>query len=119
MSNGHEKVLVSVCLADKGDSTKLKPFVVFRGAKREVEALNDKFKNKCVVATSTNAWMNEELTLKRIQQVLGTFSFGRHLLAWDSFECQIMDSVKKELKNLNVDQATMPWGCTKYIQALT
>ena len=109
-STGHEKVLVSVCLAAKGDGTKMKPFVVFRGAKREVAAVNE-----CVVATSTNSWMNEELTL--IQQVLGTFSFGRRLLAWDSFECHIMDSVKKELKNLNVDQVTVAEGCTKYIQA--
>ena len=62
-STGHEKVLVSVCLAVR-DGTKLKPFVVFRGAKREVAARNGEFKNKCVVATSTNAWMNEELTLK-------------------------------------------------------
>ena len=104
-------------MAAKGDGTKLKPFVVFRGAKREVAALNNDFKNKFIVATSTNAWMNEELTLKWIQQVLGTFSFGRRLLAWDSFECHIMDSVKTGLKNLNVDQATVRGGCTKYIQA--
>ena len=43
-----------------------------------------------------------------------TFSFGRRLLAWDSFECHIMDSVKTGLKNLNVDQATIP-GCCKKI----
>ena len=49
--------------------------------------------------------------------MLGTFPFGRRLLAWDSFECHIMDSVKTGLKNLNVDQATVPGVCTKYIQA--
>ena len=49
--------------------------------------------------------------------VLGTFSFGRHLLASHYGQRHIMDSVKKELKNLNVDQATVPGGCTKYIQS--
>ena len=44
------------------------------------------------------------------------FSFERRLHAWDSFECHI-DSVKTGLKNLNVDQATVPGSCTKYIQA--
>ena len=29
---GHEKSLVSVCLAAKADSTKLKPMMVFKGA---------------------------------------------------------------------------------------
>ena len=116
-STGDEKVLVSVCLVAKGDGTKLIPLVVFRGAKMEVAALNDEFKNKCVVETSTNSWMNEELTPKWIQQVLGTFSFGRRFRAWDSFECHIIDSVKTGLKILNVDQATVPGGCTKYIQA--
>ena len=76
-SIGYEKVFVSACLAAKGDGTKLTPFVVFPGTKREVAALNGEFNNKCVVATSTNAWMNEELALKRNQQLLGTFSFGR------------------------------------------
>ena len=61
--------------------------------------------------------MNEELTLKLIQQVLGTLSFGRRLLSWDSFEYHILDSVKTGLKNLNVDQVTVLGGCTKYIQA--
>ena len=73
-STGHEKVLVSICLAAKGEGTQLKPFVVFHGAKREVVALNDEYKNEykneCIVATS-NAWMNEDLTHKLIQQLLG------------------------------------------------
>ena len=48
-----------VCLEDKGDCTKLKPFAVFRGAKREVAALNDEFKNKCIVATSIHKCLDE------------------------------------------------------------
>ena len=34
-TTGHEKCMVSVCLAAKADGTKLKPFVVFRTVKRE------------------------------------------------------------------------------------
>ena len=50
---------VSVCLAAKADGTKLKPFIVFPGAKRETKQLNEEFKNKCFVASSVYRWMNE------------------------------------------------------------
>ena len=33
-TTGHEKTKVSVCLTPKADGTKLKPFIVFPGAKR-------------------------------------------------------------------------------------
>ena len=42
---------------------------------------------KCVVTTSSNAWVNEELTLNWVKSVLAAFSFSRRLLAWDSYEC--------------------------------
>ena len=34
-STGYDKVRVSVCLTGKADGTRLKPFIVFKGAKRE------------------------------------------------------------------------------------
>ena len=34
-TTGHEKCMISVCLAAKADRNKLKPFAVFRAAKRE------------------------------------------------------------------------------------
>ena len=113
----HEKVTVTVCLSARADGTKLKPHIVFRGAKREVKRLNEDFKHKCVIATSSNAWMNEELTLNWAKNVLGAFSFQRRLLAWDSYECHIMQSVKETLAKMKVDQAIVPGGCTRYIQA--
>ena len=67
--------------------------VVFRGAKREVAALNQEFKQQAVVATSANAWMDTGLTEVWIDSVLGSFSFNRRLLAWDSFECHIEESI--------------------------
>ena len=52
-TTGHEKTKVSA----KADGTKLKPFIVFPGAKRET-ILNEEFKAKCVVASSSNGWNN-------------------------------------------------------------
>ena len=40
-TTGHEKVMVTVCLSARADGTKLKPFIVFRGAKRELKKLNE------------------------------------------------------------------------------
>ena len=60
-STGNEKVEVSVYLTAKADGTKLKPFIVFQGA-------NEEFKNRCVVASSSNFWMNVELVLKFLRQ---------------------------------------------------
>ena len=64
-SSGNKKVRVSVCLTAKADGMKMKPFLVFHGARREAAALNENFKHCCVVASSSNGWMNEELTQAR------------------------------------------------------
>ena len=58
-STRNEKVKVSTYLTVKADGTKLKPFIVFQGAKREATALNEEFKNRCVVSSSSNGWINE------------------------------------------------------------
>ena len=73
---GHAKATVSVYLAAKADGPKLKPIIVFKGAKREVAAHSQEFKHEAVVATSDNAWMNTELTKVWINSVLGAFSFN-------------------------------------------
>ena len=65
--------MVSVCLATKADRTKLKPFFVFRAAKRKSKSLDKEFKSYCVVKSSGNAWMNEELTTTLVKRVLGAF----------------------------------------------
>ena len=116
-STAHEKVRVSVCLTAKADWKKLKPFIVFARAKRETKTLHSEYKNTCSVASSTNGWMNEELTLRWIKEIIGMFSFKKRLLAWDTFEAHLMDSVKRQLKDANTGAAYIPCGCTKYIQA--
>ena len=53
--------MVSVCLAAKADGTKLKPLVVFRAVKRESNSLYEESESRCVVKSSGNAWIKEEL----------------------------------------------------------
>ena len=42
---------VSVRLTAKADGTKLKPFIVFQGAKQEAAALKEEIKNRGVVTS--------------------------------------------------------------------
>lgn len=116
-SAGHEKSRVSVWLAAKADGTKLKPMVVFKGGKREVSVLKEEFKQRAIVATSTNGWMDGEITKVWVDSVLGAFSFNRRLLAWDSYECHVEDAVTQALRSKKIDSVIVPGGCTKYIQA--
>ena len=116
-TTGQEKSRVSVVLAAKADGTKLKPMVVFKGANREVAALNQEFKGRAVVTTSANAWMDSELTIVWINSVLGSFSLNRRLLAWDSYECYIEDTITEALTSKKIDRVIVPGGSTRYIQA--
>ena len=107
-STGHEKVRVSVCLAAKADGTKLKPRVVFKGAKREVAALKQEFQHRAVAASSANGWMDTELTKIWVDSVLGSFAFNRKLLAWDSYECHMEDSTTESLNSKKIDRVIVP-----------
>ena len=62
------------------------------------------------VASFSNAWMNEELTLRWCDEVLGQFTFQKHL-AWDSFEVHITDDIKRKLTTSKIELLS------KYIQA--
>ena len=44
------------------------------------------------------------------------FTFQKRLLAWDTFEAHMKETVKKLLKEMKTDDALIPGGCTKYIQ---
>ena len=113
----HDKVHVSICLTGKVDGTRLTPFIVFKGAKRESTALHDEFNRKCYMACSDNEWMNEELTLRCCNEILGQFSVCKHLIAWDSFEARLTDYVKETLRKSKIERVLAPRECTKYIQA--
>ena len=116
-STRNEKTKVSVRLTAKADGAKLKPLIVFQDAKREATALNIEFKNRCVAASSSNGWMNEELVFKFLRRVLGMFSSKKRLFAWDTFETHLTEDVRKFSKQMKTDDASIPRGCTKYVQA--
>ena len=114
-TSGHEKVRITVNLTAKADGIKLKPFIVFSAAKRESKALHDEFKSKRSIASTANGWMNEELTLRWVDEILGKFPFSKGL--WDTYEAHLTDQVKQRLRDYKVDQSLIPGGCTRYIQA--
>ena len=116
-TTGHEKCCETTGLAAKGDGTNLKPFIVFKGGKRDVEKLKKEYGNKFVIASSTNRWMDTDLRLSWANTVLGQFSFRRRLLAWDTYECHLMPVVQKSLQGKMIDTVLVPGGCTKCIQA--
>ena len=60
-TTGYEKSRVSVCLSAKTDGTKLPPMILFKGAKRESDALNKELKNRCVIASSVSGWLDTKL----------------------------------------------------------
>ena len=78
---GRENVRVSVCLAAKGDGTKMKLFIVLSAAKCESKTLQEQFKSQCSIASTKNGWINKELTFRRNNEVVGKFSFRKRLLA--------------------------------------
>ena len=45
-----------------------------------------------------------KLTHVWVQRVLGSFSFNRRLLAWDSYECHMVKRVKEALAKIKVVQ---------------
>ena len=98
---------------------KLKPYIVFKGGKRDVKRMNEdrQLSGKCVIRTSANGWMNESLTEEWIQYVVGRLSFAPRLLVWDTYKCHMTNGVKEALRQASVDAALVPGGCTKYIQA--
>ena len=61
--------------------------------------------------------MSKELITIRVKQVLGAFSSNKLLLAWNTYECHMTDSMRKDLKKMNLDNVIIPGGCIKYIKA--
>ena len=98
-TTGHEKCRVTVCLSAKADGTKMKPFIVFKGAKREVNEMAKELRSKCIIASSCNGWMDNDLTHSYVNSVLGAFSFSRHLLSWDTYGCHLKPSIIQSLRS--------------------
>ena len=51
-----------------------------------------------VIASPADSWRNTRLTLQYHQSILGSFSFGKRPLVWDSYECHIQSVISADLK---------------------
>lgn len=115
LTTGHDKMCVTVMLTARSDGFKCRPFVLLPRKRPDLKVVN-KFKNKLELCWGGTTWMNDELTSDYLQKIIGPSFFGKRLLAWDSFRCHISEATKKKLKQLQIDTAVIPGGCTKFIQ---
>jgi len=60
--------------------------------------MNKKFKNRCVIASSVNGWMDTLLSKVWVNNVLRSFSLACRSLVWDSFQCHIEESITTSYK---------------------
>ena len=104
-------------MSAKADGIKLKPFIVFKKAKRETKTLNSEIKTRCVIVTSSSRWMNNDLRIEYAKKALETFSFGKRFLAWDSYKYHMDSNTAASLTSSNIDEAIIPRRFTKFIQA--
>ena len=112
-TTGHDKARFTVCLTGMANGNKLKPFIVFKGVRRDPQLL--RFPG-VVVEYSKNGWMNEKLTEIWVDKVWGTLSFHRRMLVWDAYKCHLTDSVEAKVKQARSDVVVVPGGLTKHLQ---
>ena len=103
--NGHDKVHMSVCLAEKADGSRCKLFIVSLYSKepRESKLLHKIFKRKYTEIFS--GYFHQK------------FPFRKRLLVWKSYEAYLSDDVKKTLTNSKVETVIIPGVCTKHVLA--
>ena len=115
-TSGYEKDHYTVVLTAKADRSKLKPFIVFKGkGTRLIENLSSI--PGLAVRFSANGWLNDSLTIEYLQTVVGSLLFDKRLKIWDAYRCHVSQAVKSECSRLKLQTATIPGGCTKFIQA--
>lgn len=102
-------------LTARSDGFKCRPFVLLKN-KRSIKEIVTKFKNKLQLSWAGRTFFNDELTSEYLQSIIGPSLFGKRLLSWNAYRCHISESTKKKLKQLQVDTAVIPGGCTKFIQ---
>ena len=102
-------------LTARSDGTKLRPFILLPRIRPD-KAIEKKFNNKLQLCWAGKTFFNDELTAEYLGKIIGPPLFGKRLLAWDSYRCHISKSSKKVIKQLQIDTAVIPGGCTKFIQ---
>jgi hypothetical protein len=114
-TTGHDKLHVTVMLTARSDGFKCRPFVLLKRVKPDKKIV-DKFKNKLHLSWAGRNFFNDDLTAEYLQNIIGSQFFGKRLLAWDAYRCHISKGTKKKLKELQIDTAVIPGGCTKFVQ---
>ena len=107
-------ILLTIMLTAKADGTKLGPFVLLN-RKRPIKEL-EQFRGQLIIKYEGTNWMNDDLTEMYIKEVIDKKLFGRRLLVWDSFKCNINPRAKQLLIGRNVNMAVVSGGCTKFVQ---
>lgn len=93
------------------------PYVLVKN-KRPIPKIVEQFRNKLIINWAGSVWMNDSSTEDYLRQVIkssGVFS-GKRLLVWDAFTAHKSEATKKVLKELGIEAALIPGGCTKFIQ---
>ena len=69
-------------MAVKANGDKLKPYIVFPGHKPEVQNLekDSAIKNRCYVESTISGWLNENIPIDSVDNVLKIFAFGKRRL---------------------------------------
>ncbi len=86
--------------------------------KRPIKRIIDLFKGKIIIKWHGSTWMDDVSTEDYLRRVIGKRPIfgGNRLLVWDAFASHKSASTTAVLKELNVDVAFIPGGCTKFIQ---
>ena len=115
-TSGYEKDHYTVVLTAKADGSKLKPFIVYKGkGTRLIKNLSSI--PGLAVRFSANGWLNDSLTIEYLRTVVGSLLFAKRLMIWDAYRCHVSQAVKSECSSIKLQTATIPGGCTKFIQA--
>lgn len=113
ITTGHEKMRVTVCLTARADGKKLPTYVLVKN-KRPVQMLQERFKGRLVINWAGSTWMNDATMEDYLRKIIkgGNLFSGRRLLVWDAFASHKSNSTTAVLKDLKLDTALIPGGCT-------
>lgn len=115
MNTGHDKLHITVMLTARANGKKLRPMVLLN-RKRPDKKVSDRFRALHLTWAGT-CWMNDTLVAEYLENVIGFSLFGaKRLLVWDAFKAHRSEKTMALLKNLHLDTAIVPAGCTKYVQ---
>ncbi|KAF7636014.1 HTH CENPB-type domain-containing protein, partial [Meloidogyne graminicola] len=103
LDTGHTKQRITVLLTARSDGLKCLPFVLLNRRRPDSKIVEKWF-------------MNDLLTEEYLMKVFGQGFFVKRLLVWDSFRSHISEHTKKIIKQLKLETAVIPSGCTKYVQ---